>query len=136
MRFLCIAGAFERPVAGVPIATCCWALCYCKFRKQGGAWADADAFYKGPERKGRRLLVAPNKYVQGSSRLYSVKPGPHAAMLHTCDGGFQATCDISKSHAMCCDRKFNMFNILLLFLEYLSYLLSDFQTDFSILMGV
>ena len=64
------------------------------------------------------------------------KPGPHAAMLHTCDGVFQTTCDGSKSHAMCCDRKINMLNILLLILEYLSYLLFDFQTGFSNLMGV
>ena len=52
-------------------------------------------------------------------------PGPHAAMLHTCDGVFQRHCDASKLHAMCCDKKFNMLNILLPILEYLSHLLSD-----------
>ena len=65
---------------------------------------------------------------------YPIKPGPHAAMLHTCDGVFQRRCDASKSHAMCCDKKFNMLNILLPILEYLSHLLSDSQTVFSIVM--
>ena len=41
-----------------------------------------------------------------------------------------------KSHAMCCNGKFNMLNIFCPILEYLSYLLSDFQTVFSILMGI
>ena len=41
-------------------------------------------------------------------------PRPHAAMLHmyTCNGVFLRCCDVSKSHAMCCNRKFNMLNIL------------------------
>ena len=47
-----------------------------------------------------------------------LKPGPHAAMLHTCDGAFQWYCDGSKWHAMCCNRKFNMLNILRLISEY------------------
>ena len=53
-------------------------------------------------------------------------------MLHTCDGAFQWCCDGSKSHAMCCDRKFNMLNILRLISEYLSCLPTNFQTDFGI----
>ena len=48
------------------------------------------------------------------------KPGPHAAMLHTCDGAFIRGCDASES--MCCDRKLNMLNILVPILEYLGYL--------------
>ena len=64
------------------------------------------------------------------------KPSLHAAMLHTCDGAFQTSCDVSKSHAMCCDRKFNMLNILVPTLVYLSYLSSDFQTGFSIVMDI
>ena len=28
------------------------------------------------------------------------------------DGVFRTPCHVSKSHAMCCDRKFNMLNIL------------------------
>ena len=42
------------------------------------------------------------------------KPGPHAAMLHICDVALQTPCDVSKLHAICCDGKFNMLNILLL----------------------
>ena len=68
--------------------------------------------------------------------MTSYEPGPHAAMLYTCDGVLQRCCDGSKSHAMCCDKKFNMLNILLPILEYLSYLLSDRQTDFSIVMRI
>ena len=37
---------------------------------------------------------------------------------------------------MCCDRKLNMLNILTPILEYLSYLLPDFQTVFIIVMGI
>ena len=66
----------------------------------------------------------------------SIKPGPHAAMPYTCDGVFPLCCDARKSHAMCCDRKFNMLNILVLILEYFGYLQSDFQTVFSILMEI
>ena len=36
-------------------------------------------------------------------------------MLHTYDGAFQTSCNVSKS------RKFNMLNILVPILEYLSY---------------
>ena len=64
------------------------------------------------------------------------KPGPHAAMLCTCDGTFRRGCDASKSCAMCCDRKFNMLDILVPILEYLCYLLTDFQTVFIIVMGI
>ena len=64
------------------------------------------------------------------------KPGPHAVMSFTCDGAFHLCCDARKSHAMCCNRKFNMLNILVSILEYLRYLLSQFQTVLSILMGI
>ena len=37
---------------------------------------------------------------------------------------------------MPCDVSSNMFNILLPILEYLSYLLSDFQTVYNIVMGI
>ena len=63
-------------------------------------------------------------------------PGPHTAMSYTCDGAFHLCWDARKSHAMCCDRKFNMLNILVPILKYLSYLLSDLQTGFSIVMGI
>ena len=45
-------------------------------------------------------------------------------------------CDVSKSHMMLCDAFSNMLVISLQILEYLSYLLSDFQTDFSKMMGI
>ena len=64
------------------------------------------------------------------------KPAPHTAMLHTCEGAFQWCCDVLKSHAMYCDRKLNMLNILLRILEYLSYLPIDFQTCLSIVTGI
>ena len=63
-----------------------------------------------------------------------IKAQPHAAMLHTCDGVLQSTCDAGKYHAMHCDVNSNMFNILLLILEYLSYSLSDFQKVCNIVM--
>ena len=66
----------------------------------------------------------------------SFKPGPHVAMLYTCDGAFHLCCDARKSHAMCCDRKLNMLNILHSISEYLSYLRSDFQAVFSIMMDI
>ena len=64
------------------------------------------------------------------------KAGPYAMMLDTCDGAFHLCCDARKSHAICCDRKFNMLNILLLILQYLSYLLSDYQAVFTIMMDM
>ena len=57
---------------------------------------------------------------QNKSLYICIKYGPHAAMLHTCDGAFKRCCNASKSHAMFCDRKFNMLNILLPILECLS----------------
>ena len=63
-------------------------------------------------------------------------PGSHAAMLHTYDGAFKRGCYASKSCAMCCHRKLNMRSILVPILEYLRYVLSDFQTVFSIVMGL
>ena len=68
----------------------------------------------------------------GTSR----KPGPHAAMLHTCDGVFQMPCYVSKSHAMSCNRKFNMLNILLPISEYLSHLLCDLHMVCSIVIRI
>ena len=50
----------------------------------------------------------------------SVWPGLYAAILQTCDGAFQSSCDAGKLHAMLCDVNSNMFNILLALLEYLS----------------
>ena len=46
-------------------------------------------------------------------------------------GAFKVCCDALKSHAMCCDRKFSIFNIFLPILEYLRYLLYNFQTVFQ-----
>ena len=57
-------------------------------------------------------------------------------MLHTHDGTFQCICDAAKSNAMVCDAFSNMLVILLPILEYLSYLLSDFQTVFTIVMAL
>ena len=65
-----------------------------------------------------------------------LKAQPHVAMLHTCDGVFQSSCNAGKSHAMLCDVNSNMLVILLPILEYLSYLLSDFQAVFSIMIGM
>ena len=64
------------------------------------------------------------------------KAQPHDAMLYTRDGKFQTSCDTSKSHAICCDAPCNMLVILLPILEYLSYLLSDSQTGFSMIMSI
>ena len=71
-----------------------------------------------------------------SLMCFSHNPGPHAAMLHTCDGGFQTSCDDKKSHAMCCDCKFNMLNILIPLLGYLSYLLCDLHAVCCIVKGI
>ena len=68
--------------------------------------------------------------------LKAHKPGPHAVMLYTCDGAFQMPCDVSKSHAMCCDAFSNMLVISLPILEYLSFLLSDCQSVCIIVMGI
>ena len=43
---------------------------------------------------------------------------------------------LGKLHAICYNRKFNMLNIMVAMLEYLRYLLSDFQTVFSIMMDI
>ena len=64
------------------------------------------------------------------------KPRPHAAMLHTCDFAFEGCCDGLKLHAMCCDKKLKMLNILVAILEFLSYLPSDFQTVFSLVIRI
>ena len=68
--------------------------------------------------------------------VMSLKAQPHATMLHTCDGAFHSSCDAGISHAMLCDVNSNMFNILLPIMEYLSQLLSEFQTVCSIMMGI
>ena len=57
-------------------------------------------------------------------------------MLYTRDGTFQSSCNALKSHAMCCDAFFNMLEFLLPILEYLSHILSDFQTVYSIVMAI
>ena len=66
----------------------------------------------------------------------SFKAQPHAEILHTCHGVFKRHCDASKSHRMHCDAKSIMLVNLLPMLEYLSYLLSDFQAILSITMGI
>ena len=66
----------------------------------------------------------------------SLKAQPHAAMLHPCVGTLQSCCVAGKLHAMLCDVNSNMFNIFLPILEYLRHLSFDFQTVFSILMGI
>ena len=64
------------------------------------------------------------------------KAQPHNAILYTCDGTFQSSCDTSKPHAMYCDTFSNMLVILLPILEYPSYSLSDSQTVFSLIMSI
>ena len=54
-----------------------------------------------------------------------------AAMVYICNGTFQSSCETSKSHAMCCDAFSNMLVIFLPILGYLSYLVSESQTDLS-----
>ena len=68
--------------------------------------------------------------------LMPVKAQPHTEMLHTCDRAFQSSWDVGISHAMLCNVNSNMFNILLLIMEYFSHLLSAFQTVCSILMDL
>ena len=68
--------------------------------------------------------------------VYYLKAQPHAAMLHTCDGVFQSYCDAGKTHAMCCDAFSNMLEFLPPILEYVSHLLSDFETVYSIAMVI
>ena len=65
-----------------------------------------------------------------------VKAQPHGAMPHSHDETFQYTCDARKLHAMACDAFSNMLVILLPILEYLSHLLSDFQSVCSIVMAI
>ena len=57
-------------------------------------------------------------------------------MLHTCDGVFQSPCDAGKLPAMLCGVNSNMLLILPPILEYLSYLLSDVQAVFNIMIGL
>ena len=66
----------------------------------------------------------------------ALKPRPHAGMLFTCYGVFYRYCNAFKLHAMFCNRKFNILNMLLPILKYLSCLISDILTDFSIVMGL
>ena len=49
----------------------------------------------------------------------SLKAQPHAAIMHTCDGAFQSSCDAGISHAILWDVIYNMFNILLPIMEFL-----------------
>ena len=65
-----------------------------------------------------------------------LKAQPPAVMLYTRDVTFQSPCDISKSHAMGCDEFSNMLEFLIPIMDYLSYLLSDFQTVYSIVMVI
>ena len=58
------------------------------------------------------------------------------AMLHTCDGTFKSPCDVLKSCAMPCDVFSNMLVISLPIFEYLNCILSDFQTNFSKMIGI
>ena len=74
-----------------------------------------------------------NSYLLGAD---THKPGPHDAMLHTCDGASKRRCDGSKSRAMCCDRKLNMLNILEPIKEYLSHLSCDLHAVCFIVMGI
>ena len=60
----------------------------------------------------------------------------NAAMLYTHDGIFQSPCDTSKSHAMYCDAFSNTLEFLFPILDYLGYLLSDFQTVCTIVIVV
>ena len=74
--------------------------------------------------------AGPIRWTDGLGGSLYLKAQPHAAMLHTCDGAFRGFCDATKLHAMLCDAFSNMLVILLPILEYLSFLLSDFQTFF------
>ena len=69
-------------------------------------------------------------------RMLRCKALSHAAMLHTNDGTSKSPCDDSKSYAMFCDAYSNMLEIWIPILEYLSYLLSYFQTVFSKVMSI
>ena len=63
--------------------------------------------------------------------ISEIYPGPHAAILYTCDGMSQRCCDALNLHEMFCDRKFNiiMFNIIIPIWNISAiYLSSDFQT--------
>ena len=64
------------------------------------------------------------------------KAQPHVATLYTRDGTFQSFCDTSKWHAMCCNAVSNMLVISLPILEYLSHLLSNSQTVFSMMISI
>ena len=60
--------------------------------------------------------------------LLRVKVPPHDAMLCTHDGIFQGSCVALKWPSMFGDAFSNILEVLLPILEYISYLLSDFQT--------
>ena len=59
-------------------------------------------------------------YSRENNRTLNHKPGPLAAMLHTCDAAFYECCDAYKSPGMSRDRKFNMLNIFHPFLNILA----------------
>ena len=73
-------------------------------------------------------------HIKEQGPLGKDKAQPHAVMLHTLYGTFQNCCDTSKSHAMCCDAFSNILQFMLPILEYLSHLLSNFETVCSIVM--
>ena len=66
----------------------------------------------------------------------NVKAQPHGGMRYTHDGTFQNPSNAAKKHALLCDVNSNMFNILLLILEYLGSLFFNFETAFSKMMAI
>ena len=70
-----------------------------------------------------------NAYCGFYSRATAKGPATRA-MLHTRHGMYQCPCDVVKSHAMRCNAFSNMLVNLLLFLEYLGYLVFDFSNGF------
>ena len=107
------------------------------FTSGSDIWAQIG---RGKEGLLGNILVKSNIRKSKFDNVFDIRksyiPVPHDAMLHTCDGVSKRDCDVSKSRAMCCDRKTNMLNNLVPILEYLSYLSPDFQTVFSIVMGI
>ena len=85
----------------------------------------------------KRGCILKVTFLTASYPIYlSACPQPHVAMLHTHDGTFQNCCDTSKLHATCCDAFSNMLEFMLPILEYLSHLLSNFETVCSIVMFI
>ena len=100
------------------------------FMLKGFLWQRVPSLLDEP------ATMCPACYTHGKHAIRRHKAQPHAVMLHTCDGAFQSSCDAGISHAMFCDVNSNMFNILLPIMEYLSQLLSEFQTVCSIMMEI